>query len=93
MPIKKFHLDGNEIHSMAAFYDEIASKLPLSDHFGRNLDALADILSTDIEGPFEIIWEHADVSKKTLKADYAKIVAMMKHVAAERADFKIVFKN
>lgn len=93
MPVRRFVLDGNAVQSLNAFYDEIARKLPLPDYFGRNLDALADVLSTDIEGPFEIIWEHAGVSKKTMKADYTKIATVLKHVAAERNDFKVTFRH
>lgn len=93
MPVRTYLLDGNVIQSLPAFYNEIAQKLPLPSYFGRNLDALADVLSTDIEGPFEIIWEHAGMSEKAMKSEYRKIVAMLKHVAAERADFTIVFRH
>lgn len=93
MPIRSIHLDGNAIRSMNALYDEISRTIPLPDYFGRNLDALADVLSTDIEGPFEIIWEHAAVSKKHMKSDYTKIVTMLKRIAAERSDVKVTFKH
>ncbi|MCK7468404.1 MAG: barstar family protein [Desulfosudis oleivorans] len=46
------------IRSLDDLYDQLASRLSLPAHFGRNLDALWDVLSTDIEGPFEIVWKH-----------------------------------
>ncbi len=93
MPVRKYVLDGTVILSVKAFYDEIAKVMPLPDYFGRNLDALADVLTTDVEGPFEIIWEHALISKKAMKGDYAKIAAMLKRSAAERDDFRVTFKE
>ncbi len=93
MPVKKYVIDGTVIQSAEAFYDEIAKVLPLPDYFGRNLDALADVLTTDIEGPFEIIWEQSRRSKKALRSDYTKIVVMLKRVAGERDDFRVTFKE
>jgi len=93
MPVKRYLLDGRAIQSVADFYDEVGRKLPLPPHFGRNLDALADVLSTDIPGPFEIVWENASASKKNLKNDFVKMQSMLKHVAAERADFRITFND
>ncbi|NLI30185.1 MAG: barstar family protein [Nitrospiraceae bacterium] len=93
MPVKQYLLDGNAILSLAGFYDEVSRRLPLPPHFGRNLDALADVLSTDIAGPFEIVWKHASASKKALKNDFVRIEGMLKHVAAERADFRITFHD
>ncbi len=55
--------------------------------FGRNLDALADVLSTDIPGPFEIMWNACRCFRKALKNDFVRIEGVLKHVAAERADF------
>ncbi|HSW63316.1 MAG TPA: barstar family protein [Dissulfurispiraceae bacterium] len=93
MQVKRYMLDGRAIQSVKAFYDELARIFPLPEYFGRNLDALADVLTTDIEGPFEIVWEHALLSKKAMKGDYAKIIAVLKHVAAERDDFRIITKE
>jgi len=93
MPVKKYLLDGRAIRSIPDFYDEVGRKLPLPPHFGRNLDALADVLSTDIPGPFEIVWENASASRKALKTDFTRIEGMLKHVAAERDDFQVTFND
>lgn len=93
MPVKRYLLDGRAIQSVADFYDEVGRRLPLPPHFGRNLDALADVLSTDIPGPFEIMWKHVAASKKALKNDFVRIEGVLKHVAAERADFRITFND
>ena len=40
----KVKLQGKEIRSLDEFYGEIARKLHFPDNFGRNLDALWDVL-------------------------------------------------
>ncbi|WP_285720603.1 MULTISPECIES: barstar family protein [unclassified Pantoea] len=41
-------------------------------YYGKNLDALWDCLSTDIERPIRIPWCHSDLSKKYLESDLIK---------------------
>lgn len=91
MPVKKYVLNGGAIQSLSDFYDEITRLLSLPGYFGRNLDALADVLTTDIQGPFEIAWELSSASKKAMGNDYSKIAALLKRVARERDDFRIAF--
>jgi ribonuclease inhibitor len=44
-----------DVESIDAVYDILARDLALPKHFGRNLDALYDALTGEVEGPFEII--------------------------------------
>jgi len=96
MPVKgspkKVRLQGKAIRSLDEFYDEIARKLHFPDHFGRNLDALWDVLTTDVKGPVNLVWEGADVSKKSIGKDFEKVVALLRDVEKEREDFKISFR-
>lgn len=92
MPVKKYILNGSAMKSLSDFYDEITRVLSLPGYFGRNLDALSDVLTTDIEGPFEIVWEFSSASKKAMKKDYSKIAALLKRIAKERDDFRIIFQ-
>jgi ribonuclease inhibitor len=92
MPVKKYVLDGQAIQSLDSFYKEIAKVLPLPDYFGRNLDALADVLTTDLAGPCEILWEKSALSKQAMNRDFQRIRSVLKHVAQEREDIKIVFR-
>ncbi len=39
-------LDGSKIHTLRGFYPRIAKALIFPDYFGKNLDALADCLSS-----------------------------------------------
>jgi ribonuclease inhibitor len=92
MPIKKYVLDGQAIQSLTAFYEEIGRVLPLPDYFGRNLDALADVLNTDLAGPCEIIWENSSLSKQAIKKHFPKIRTVFKRVAREREDIRFLFQ-
>jgi len=69
-----------------------ACSLALPKHFGRNLDALWDLLSADVEGPFEIVWKQADASKKAFGRDFDRAVSLLRQLAEERDDFKLKIK-
>ena len=87
-----YQLPGREIRSLEEFYDVISLKLSLPSHFGRNLDALWDVLTTDLEGPVEIIWEESTVSKRAMGPIYDRISALLKGVQKERDDFHVIFR-
>jgi ribonuclease inhibitor len=88
---KKIKLPGKSISSLDEFYREIAKKLSFPEHFGRNLDALWDVLTTDIKGPVELAWEDSERSKKSMGKDFEKVAALLKDVEKERGDFKVSF--
>jgi ribonuclease inhibitor len=89
MPIIRCTLNGKTIHSLDDLYDQLSIKLSLPEHFGRNLDALRDLLSTDVEGPFEIVWKHSLDSRKLMGKDYNRAVKLLKELGKEREDFKL----
>lgn len=85
--MKTCHL--SEIHSTARFYDELARQLDFPTHFGRNLDALWDVLVNDIEGPLEIVWQDTRLSREAMCNDYVKLAALLEEVAKERGDITL----
>ena len=89
---KKVKLLGKSIRSLDEFYDEISKKLRFPDYFGRNLDALWDVLSTDVKGPVELTWEDSEVSEKAMGKDFEKVAALLRDVEKEREDFKVIFR-
>ncbi len=94
MPIGKRHyiLNGKAIHTLDDFYGEISSQLSLPSYFGRNLDALWDVLSAEVEGPTEIVWQDAQASKQAMGQDFEKVVKVLKELEGQRADFKLIMK-
>jgi len=89
MPVKRYTVDGNKIRTLDDFYDRISHRMNLSDHFGRNLDALWDVLAFDIEGSFEIKWMHADKSRKSMGEDFDRVVKLLRELEEERDDFHL----
>jgi len=89
MPIKKCTLNGSAIRSLDDLYDQLSQQLALPEHFGRNLDALWDALSTDVAGPFEIIWKNADASKQSMGRDFEQVLKVLRELQEERDDFKL----
>lgn len=90
MPLKRCVL--RDIHSLAQFYDELARQLAFPAHFGRNLDALWDVLTGEVAGPFEIVWEESAKAQANLGLDYAKLIILLNDLAAERDDFTFVLR-
>lgn len=88
MPVKRCVL--RDILTLAQFYDELARQLAFPPHFGRNLDALWDVLTGEVAGPFEIVWEAS--AQSNLGADYAKLVTLFNDLAAERDDFTFTLR-
>ena len=91
MPVRKKRclLSGKKVRSLDVFYDEIARQLAFPVHFGRNLDALWDVLSADIEGPIEVVWESPDSSRIGMGRDFDRIVAVLKDAEKARKDFRL----
>jgi ribonuclease inhibitor len=92
MRIKRCTLNGLKIKSLDNLYDRLENRLSLPPHFGRNLDALWDVLSTDVEGPFEIVWTHSDDSKKSMGKDFQRVIKLLKELKKERDDFKLTLE-
>ena len=89
MPIKRCTLDGKTIGSLDDLYDQLSIRFSLPEHFGRNLDALWDVLSTDVQGPFEIVWKHAGDSRKLMGRDFDRVVKLLKDLQKQRDDFTL----
>ena len=90
--IEPCKLPGKAIHSLDEFYTEITRSLHLPDYFGRNLDALWDVLTTDIPGPVELIWEDSAASKSSMGKDFGKVASLLRDLEKERKDFRVIFR-
>ncbi|WP_245944731.1 barstar family protein [Crenobacter cavernae] len=76
-----------KVDTLNELYDALIAQLDLPAHFGRNLDALFDCLSADVEGPFTIEWRNTDAARTALGATvYAKVIDLLREVADERDD-------
>ena len=73
-------LDGRRIHDSVEFHREIGELLDMGPYYGRNLDALWDRLSTDIERPITLVWTGSDESRRHLGEEFARIVGVLERV-------------
>ena len=76
--------------SMDAVYDILSLSLGLPAHFGRNLDALYDALTGDVEGPFEIVIEDAKALERKLGAKGEALFEAIEAAVAARKDARFV---
>ena len=72
-------IDGSKITSEEDFHDVIAKGLALPNWYGRNLDALWDVLTGMVGRPLKVIWLNSRQSKKTLPR-YEQILSLFREV-------------
>lgn len=77
---KNMIIDGRDIHTESDVHRILAEIMEFGPYYGKNLDALWDCLSTDIERPIRIIWCHSDLSKKRLGERFDKIIEIFERV-------------
>lgn len=74
-------LNGSEIETEADVHTVLAGALDFGPHYGNNLVALWDRLSTDVERPVKVLWLDAAQSQKALGDElFERIVRLMKDV-------------
>jgi len=86
--VKTCRLDGRQ-RSKKAVLRRLAAQLEFPDHFGGNLDALHDVLTTDLAGPLRIDWRLTGHARRSLGPDLGPILATLKDAAAERPDLTL----
>ena len=64
---KVFIVDLAGVRSAAKMHDALAAALPLPEHYGRNLDALHDVL-TEFGGSWKIVFRNAGAVARGLRA-------------------------
>jgi ribonuclease inhibitor len=77
-------LEGNEIKSEMDFHVAIAEALGLPRHYGKNLDALWDVVARDVERPVTLVWRHSEASRAVLGDRFETIVGVLRR--AEQQD-------
>ena len=80
-------LDGASIKNMSDFHVVMSKLLAFGPYYGRNLDALWDRLSTDVERPVKIIWLDSELSRKCLGEDFEKIIQIFEKTKQQDLGF------
>ncbi|WP_434354155.1 barstar family protein [Psychrobacter sp. HD31] len=84
-------LDGKKILTEQGFHDKIAKVFDIQKYYGKNLDALWDTLSANVERPVHITWINADVSRKNIDT-FDDIIKVFKKTKKQDEQFNWVDK-
>ena len=90
MPMRAYTLNGEHIPSPIS---TTGWRPGVPAGFGSNLDALWDVLSTDVAGPFAIRWQHAAASRKSMGRDFRRAVKLLQDLERERDDFTLMIED
>ncbi len=90
--MKEYIFDTSNVKNMDQLHAELAVLLGFPEHYGRNLDALYDCLSGEIELPVKIIWKTYTSTHSKLGENAALFLDVMEDFAQEEPDFQIVIK-
>ena len=83
-------LDGNEIKTKADVHSKFADALDLPDHYGRNLDALHDVLTESGEET-GVIAVNIEIMSENLGKWWESLKRMLTDVESERERFHVCF--
>ncbi len=70
------HLEGAGIETRADLHEAVAAALVLPDWYGRNLDALADVLH-DVDGRQLLLWDTWSVLARAEPDFFAEVVSLL----------------
>ncbi len=77
---KTFEIDGENFHTLEEFYDEVSRVLIPETDWGRNLNALNDVLRGGFgtpQGGFLLRWKHSELSRQRL--GYPETIRQLQH--------------
>ena len=89
MPLTR--IEFTEIRSLDDIYRQLAEQVDLPEHFGRNLDALYDVLTGELEGPLTLVWRRHVASELLLGPEqYHAVLVLLRDAAEARTDLELV---
>lgn len=78
-------IDGSSISTEAEFHSKISAALNLPSYYGKNLDALFDVLSSDVERPVVLIWKYSSISKERMGDSFERIIDVLRRIEIQDA--------
>lgn len=88
--MNEIRLDGYEITTKEQFHSQIMERLSLPAYYGRNLDALWDVLTGEISLPLKLYWDHYTVSEEKLGKYAHQIVQLFREAEQEVDGFQFI---
>lgn len=90
--MKTILIDGKKIQSLNELHEFLAKLKFFPSYYGKNLDALWDVLTTYIEGPIYIIWKSHELSKNKFGEDFDEVKKILVYASKDRDDLTISFE-
>lgn len=90
----RLELDGTTIRSSTDFHNAVTAASGIS-FYGRNLDALWDLLTGLVERPVRITWKNAKQSQIAMGDDFSRILRVINDALLfyEEDDFTFEMSN
>lgn len=83
-------LDGRIIVNKADFHAEIARLLNFPEWYGKNLDALWDLLTGYCDTNIRLTWKYHKISQDNLGVDFDKIVSVFNDLKKPHPEFEFI---
>ncbi len=80
-------LEGKIIKTESDFHTVMSELLVFGSYYGRNLDALWDRLSADVERPVKIVWLNSELSRSCLGNYFDKIIQIFERTKQRDISF------
>lgn len=80
-------IDGMSIKTEEDFHNNLSNAFNINQYYGKNLYALWDILSANIERPLTLKWNNSCESKKYLGKNFDLIIEVFDRVKMQDEKF------
>jgi ribonuclease inhibitor len=86
--MKTIYIDFTDIGDYEDFYAQLKEKLPLPEHFGENLDALADVITGELEMPLHLEFVNMSIDQLELFED---LLTTLEDTEDEEEEFSFAY--
>ena len=86
------YLRGDEIENREALHRALAWQLDFPDYYGRNLDALYDVL-TSVSSPVRIIFSEEDLLREHLGGYYDLLRSVLEDVCEQNENVSVSLED
>lgn len=90
---RALRLDTTGVQSVAEFYDEVANAWELPTWFGRNLDALFDVLGDLTATPTVLVWEGLRQLVVVDPMQGAAVLDVLRDAAGQASSFAVIVRD
>ena len=90
---RALQLDTTGVESVPAFYDEVATSWDLPSWFGRNLDALFDVLGDLTATPTVLVWNGLRELSDVDPMHAAAVLDVLRDAAGQASTFAVIVRD